>query len=137
MVYLNPLAISDVQAAADMAALRAFAQSVNATITETTFPSFVTFFELFVVTQFPFQSSGALQAIGSRLLPTKNFETEKSRSELLDAILAAQDGHDAAFFFAVAPFVHKATGLTSVTPAWRESIAIVRIEMLKANSSLT
>jgi hypothetical protein len=126
MEYLNPLPISDEAAAADMNEIRNFATSINATVIETVLPSFATWYADFISTA-SFQASGTLLSLGSRLLPTKNFETDASRRQLLDSILAAQEGHAIAFFFAVAPFLHNPDGMTSVTPAWRDSLAIVRL----------
>jgi hypothetical protein len=71
---------------------------------------------------------GALNTLGTRLIPTVNFETEEGRAAILKVLV---DMLPFAFPYVgvVTPFLHNATkGATSVTPAWRNSLWHVRLK---------
>ncbi|KAJ7616093.1 FAD-binding domain-containing protein [Roridomyces roridus] len=65
---------------------------------------------------------GVAMTVTSRLIPVANFQTEKSRAELAQAMTALIDEVPVALGFGVAPFVHGNNNDTSVNPAWYESL---------------
>lgn len=74
------------------------------------------------------QPDNAPSALASRLIPASVFNTSASRAALSDALVAAAQRHTITLLFSVAPHFFKGgDGLTSVSPAWRESLWHVRL----------
>ena len=73
------------------------------------------------MTVFPFQPVGLPIAVGSRLVPSKNFATADSRAQLVNTTFTALQNAALPLIFLVSPIVYGDKGGTSVTPAWRTS----------------
>ncbi|GAW00064.1 FAD-binding domain-containing protein [Lentinula edodes] len=123
--YINPLPISEEDAQTSMQPLTDFAAQLGLTVIHEQYESFAVFYQqilepLYAISGFPLSTS-------SRLLPAQNFETPESREELLDALLNASANHSLTYVFATTPYAYKADNLTSVTPAWRDSLLLIEV----------
>ncbi|KAF8831631.1 hypothetical protein HHX47_DHR1000464 [Lentinula edodes] len=133
--YINPLPISEEDAQTSMQPLTDFAAQLGLTVIHEQYESFAVFYQqilepLYAISGFPLSTS-------SRLLPAQNFETPESREELLDALLNASANHSLTYVFATTPYAYKADNLTSVTPAWRDSLLLVRFSPTEVTRVLT
>ncbi|KAJ3815721.1 hypothetical protein F5876DRAFT_61310 [Lentinula aff. lateritia] len=123
--YINPLPITEEEAETSMQPLTDFAAQLDLTAIHEQYESFAVFYQqilepLYAISGFPLSTS-------SRLLPAQNFETPESREELLDALLNASANHSLTYVFATTPYAYKADNLTSVTPAWRDSLLLIEV----------
>ncbi|KAJ3741913.1 hypothetical protein DFH05DRAFT_1503172 [Lentinula detonsa] len=123
--YINPLPITEEEARTSMQPLTEFAAQLNLTVGQEQYDSFALFYQqvlepLYAISGFPLSTV-------SRLLPAKNFETSTSRDELLEALLNASANHSLTYVFATTPYAYKADNLTSLTPAWRDSLLLIEV----------
>ncbi|KAJ3787874.1 FAD-binding domain-containing protein [Lentinula aff. detonsa] len=123
--YINPLPITEEEARTSMQPLTEFAAQLNLTVGQEQYDSFALFYQqvlepLYAISGFPLSTV-------SRLLPAKNFETSTSREELLEALLNASANHSLTYVFATTPYAYKADNLTSLTPAWRDSLLLIEV----------
>ncbi|KAI0683912.1 FAD-binding domain-containing protein [Cerioporus squamosus] len=120
-IFANPL-INITQAKTEMASLANFVSTLpNATFSISEQPSYLSFFNTFepILDTTPV---GLPFAVASRLIPADNFRTPEKQTELVTTLSTTLQESASAFIFAVAPFLYKDDGMTSVTPAWRDSI---------------
>ncbi|KAI0372488.1 FAD-binding domain-containing protein [Pilatotrama ljubarskyi] len=138
LTFVNPLATM-AEAAETMADLQQFVETqLNGTglffLAETT--SYLSFYNQFVAnTTLP---NDAPAALASRLIPASVFNSSTLRTQLLDAVMTASQRHTITLLFSVAPFFFKDDGLTSVSPAWRESLwHIIYIDYWAYNTTVS
>ncbi|KAJ7461116.1 hypothetical protein FB451DRAFT_1269005 [Mycena latifolia] len=120
IIYVNPR-LSLEEATASMAQLAAFSRANNGTTTIETLPSWLTFFQRFIV---QVQAAvGNSVALGSRLIPKALFETPAGRETLVVHLLNQTAARGMPYIPVGTPISFKYTpGTTSVTPAWRDSL---------------
>ncbi|KAJ3571520.1 hypothetical protein NP233_g3700 [Leucocoprinus birnbaumii] len=131
VILLNPKLTMD-EAQASLAPLLTVGkelQAANATATNvlfTEFPSWFAFSEAF--TSAFVAITGSSLALASRLVPSSLFETHKSQSSLVSALLAADAATPGLIILISAPSAYKHDPhATSVTKAWRSSIYHVTV----------
>ncbi|KAI0356918.1 FAD-binding domain-containing protein [Trametes cingulata] len=136
MTFVNPHA-SMAEAAQTMADLQQFVETqLNGTglflLAETA--SYLEFYNQFVAnTTLP---NDAPSAVASRLIPASVFNSSAQRAQLLDAVMTASQRHTITLLFSVAPYFFKDDGMTSVSPAWRESLwHVIYIDYWAYNST--
>ncbi|KAI0750023.1 hypothetical protein C8Q80DRAFT_1101175 [Daedaleopsis nitida] len=120
-IYANPL-ISISQAALEMASMQDFVtNTLNGTFSLSLQASYLTFANNFksLLNAVPV---GLPLATSSRLVPVDNFKTAAKRAQLVKTIVDAEESALSKFVFAVTPYYYKGDGLSSVTPAWRNSL---------------
>ncbi|KAJ7148100.1 FAD-binding domain-containing protein [Mycena crocata] len=121
IIYVNPrLSLSE--ATNSMAQLSDFARQNGGSATVETLPSWLAFFERFVVeVQAPVGNS---MAIGSRLIPRVNFESAEGRAALVAHLLRQTAERGMPYIPVGTPIASRThlLGGTSVTPAWRDSL---------------
>ncbi|KAJ7679662.1 FAD-binding domain-containing protein [Mycena rosella] len=120
IIYVNPR-LSLQNATASMAQLAAFALANNGTAVIETLPSWLVFFQRFIVqVQAPVGNS---MVIGSRLIPKAHFQTPAGRAALVAHLLAQAAARGMPYIPVGTPIAFKYTpGTTSVTPAWRDAV---------------
>ncbi|KAL1948480.1 hypothetical protein VTO73DRAFT_12555 [Trametes versicolor] len=121
LTFVNPF-VSMADAADTMADLQQLVETeLNGTFLLQRETSYLSFYQQFVApTTLP---DNAPSALASRLIPASVFNTSASRAALSDALVAAAQRHTITLLFSVAPHFFKGgDGLTSVSPAWRESL---------------
>ncbi|VDC02598.1 unnamed protein product [Peniophora sp. CBMAI 1063] len=122
-LYVNPV-LNASAANATMQPLLDFAGNLGGAVVKTVFaefPSYLAFFNTFIA---PSPAPvGENVALASRLIPTSLLESPDSRSTLLDALLASAANVSDIRIFSTTPFAFNGSReLTSVTPAWSDSI---------------
>ncbi|RPD52974.1 FAD-binding domain-containing protein [Lentinus tigrinus ALCF2SS1-7] len=120
MIFANPL-LNMSQAEQEMASLKQFVTTtLGATFSLTLQPSFLTFFNNFLLTTgvpvgLPFLTT-------SRLIPADNFRSSKKQAELVDTVIEVLDDSPLPLIFVVGTYHFKDRGGTSVNPIWRKSL---------------
>jgi len=129
------LSVSEVQES--MQPATDFIQSQNGTVVIEELPSFLSFFNNYVIKAQ--QAVGIENILGSRLYPSANLETAEGRNATLEAFLNITAATPTWGIFVTTPFLYNFTeGATSVTPAWRSAIwHVILGGSWEFNSSLT
>ncbi|TFK96752.1 hypothetical protein BDV98DRAFT_608045 [Pterulicium gracile] len=124
-IYINPVinatrAVESMKPMADFAERLKAAGVANVALTQTTFPNFLSWYKVFSAANKAAQGVNMPEA--SRLIPKSSFATAKSRAELLAAYEAAYKITPGFLILAATPASYAGDGLTSMTPAWRNSV---------------
>ncbi|KAJ7026042.1 FAD-binding domain-containing protein [Mycena alexandri] len=106
-----------------MSDLRTVAAQIGGTFTVSTTPSYLAYYDKYIVPDALNELDGIPQTVGSRLISADALSANPG--ELLNALVNITVNSAASFIFANAPFNFKqdaSLGPPSVTPAWRNSV---------------
>ncbi|KAF8435773.1 FAD-binding domain-containing protein [Boletus edulis BED1] len=125
LILTTPL-LNITAAEAAMASLQNFTiNTLGGFFTLNSYPSYLSFFQTSLA---PYPVPVGLPFIfASRLVPAANFETRKSRSLLVEAMIPSFETASLPIILIVAPYLYNYQGGTSVTDAWRSSLWHVAI----------